>query len=88
MLLEQADGCSRAIQWELEILEDEVVHIHDELFCAQEAKFRDYFSLRLLESERDSAKTQLSLTQRDFEFEKGRLNSNLLALQGELDSVC
>lgn len=74
------------MQGDLEILL-EVVHFYDELRHTQETKVRDDFSLMLLESERNYARTQLSLVQRAFEFEWGCLNSNLLALKGELDST-
>lgn len=56
ILLEQSKGYSYSLHCDLEILESKVLGLCDELRCAQEAKVKDDFTSRLLESKRDSTR--------------------------------
>lgn len=69
VLLEQADGYVHSLVGDLEILHDEVLNLHDELCRAREASPQNSFTLRFLESKRDSTHPRLSLV-------KGELDSD------------
>lgn len=88
ILLEQAEGYFHSLSGDLEILESEVFDLCDEVGRAHEVKVRDDFSLCLLKLERDSARAELSCARRDFKSKGGFLNVGLLALTGELNSIC
>lgn len=81
ILLEQLKGYSHSLHSDLLILEGEVL----ELRHAVRVKTKDDFTLKLLQSERDSVKSQLANARRGLELNHARLNSELLSRIEELD---
>lgn len=70
----------------MEILKGEVFELYNAVSNAQEAKTDD-FTLRLLQSERNSGRSQLSSVRRGFESDLVHLSSELLAHNEELSSI-
>lgn len=87
ILLEHSEGYSHLLQGDQEMRKGEVLKLCEAAGLTQEAKVRDDFALTLLQSERDLTRLQLSEVQKNFEAEKGRLNSELLAHDRELNST-
>lgn len=82
ILLEQSQGYSHSLDGDLEILKNKVFELRDAACHAQETKIRVNFALRLLQSERDSTKSQLSNARKDFESKSAHLNTKLLTILG------